>query len=81
MTGNLWEFCQDDMSRIAYKRANPHNPLIGALDTKSKKKKMKVLRGSGYEFSANESLVFIRDGATNNVRMADIGFRLAMSKH
>ncbi len=81
MTGNLWEFCQDDMSRIAYKRANPHNPLIGVLDTKSKKKKMKVLRGSGYEFSANESLVFIRDGATNNVRMADIGFRLAMSKH
>ena len=41
---------------------------------------MKVLRGSGYEFAANESEVFRRDGATNNVRMADIGFRLAITK-
>ncbi len=81
MTGNLWEFCQDNMSRSAYKRKNAHNPLIGVINTKSKKKVMKVLRGSGYEFSADESLVFIRDGATNNVRMADIGFRLAMSKN
>ncbi len=41
---------------------------------------MKVIRGSGYEFADNESEVFKRDGATNNVRMPDIGFRLAMSK-
>jgi hypothetical protein len=41
---------------------------------------MKVLRGSGYEFFANESEVFRRDGATNNVRMPDIGFRLALTK-
>ena len=38
------------------------------------------MRGSGYEFLANEYQVFMRDGATNNARMADIGFRLAMVK-
>jgi len=79
MTGNLWEFCQDNMSRTTYQQKRDHNPFYGDLSN-SKKKAMKVLRGGGYEFSADESLVFIRDGATNNVRMADIGFRLAMSK-
>ena len=79
MTGNLWEFCQDNMSRTAYQQTHGHNPFYGDLNN-SKKKSMKVLRGSGYEFSADESQVFIRDGATNNVRMPDIGFRLAMSK-
>jgi formylglycine-generating enzyme required for sulfatase activity len=79
MTGNLWEFCQDDMSRNAYQHTDKHNPFYG--DKKNTKKKaLKVLRGSGYEFSAEESMVFIRDGATNNVRMPDIGFRLAMDK-
>lgn len=79
MTGNLWEFCQDNMSRSAYTLTESHNPLVGSFEV-TKKKAMKVLRGSGYEFSAEESLVFLRDGATNNVRMADIGFRLAMSQ-
>jgi len=81
MTGNVWEFCQDNMSRSAYKinRENAHNPLIGSTST-THKKALKVLRGSGYEFSADESFVFIRDGATNNVRMPDIGYRLALSK-
>jgi len=84
MTGNLWEFCQDNMSRTTYQQKRGHNPFYGdsnSYNNKNKKKAMKVLRGSGYEFSADESQVFIRDGATNNVRMADIGFRLAMSKH
>lgn len=80
MTGNLWEFCQDTMSRSAYQNSNKHNPIVGSFTVNNKRKAMQVLRGSGYEFSANESLVFIRDGATNNVRMADIGFRLVMSK-
>lgn len=79
MTGNLWEFCLDDMSRKAYTFTESHNPFIG--DKKNlKRKAMKVIRGGGYEFSATENLVFMRDGATNNVRMADIGFRLALSK-
>jgi formylglycine-generating enzyme required for sulfatase activity len=79
MTGNLWEFCLDDMSRNAYKRERGHNPFIGDKANLTKKA-MKVIRGGGYEFSAIESLVFMRDGATNNVRMADIGYRLVMTK-
>jgi formylglycine-generating enzyme required for sulfatase activity len=79
MTGNLWEFCQDDMSRTAYSRTSAKNPLY-IESNNPKRKSMKVIRGSGYEFAANESQVFKRDGATNNVRMPDIGFRLAMSK-
>lgn len=79
MTGNLWEFCLDDMSRKAYSSTQNHNPFQGDINN-LKRKAMKVIRGGGYEFSAAENLVFIRDGATNNVRMADIGFRLALSK-
>lgn len=78
MTGNLWEFCLDDMSRKAYSRTEKHNPFMGDRDN-LKKKAMKVIRGGGYEFSATENLLFMRDGATNNVRMPDIGFRLVMS--
>ncbi|MCJ8294549.1 MAG: formylglycine-generating enzyme family protein [Colwellia sp.] len=79
MTGNLWEFCLDDMSRQAYSRTESHNPFLGNREN-LKRKAMKVIRGGGYEFSAPESLVFMRDGATNNVRMADIGFRLVMNQ-
>lgn len=80
MTGNLWEFCLDDMSRKAYRLAQSHNPFMGNRDG-LQRKAMKVIRGGGYEFSADENLVFMRDGATNNVRMADIGFRLVMSEN
>ncbi len=79
MTGNLWEFCLDDMSRKAYSLTENHNPFLGNRDD-LKKKAMKVIRGGAYEFSAIENLVFMRDGATNNVSMADIGYRLVMSK-
>ncbi|MDX2350683.1 MAG: formylglycine-generating enzyme family protein [Porticoccus sp.] len=80
MTGNLWEFCQDNMKRDIYTEQPRVNPLY--LPNKNPKQKvMKVLRGSGYEFSAHESEVFRRDGATNNVRLPDIGFRLAMAKN
>lgn len=79
MTGNLWEFCQDDMSRKAYMFTSAVNPFYSRTDN-PKQKSMKVIRGSCYEFAANESELFRRDGATNNVRMPDIGFRLAMSK-
>lgn len=77
MTGNLWEFCLDDMSRKAYEYPETHNPFVGSKE-KIKHKAMKVIRGSGYEFNEQESLIFMRDGATNNVRMPDIGFRLVM---
>lgn len=78
MTGNLWEFCQDDMSRKAYTKEPRINPIYLRTDD-PKQKSMKVIRGSGYEFNPNESEVYRRDGATNNVRMPDIGFRLALS--
>ena len=80
MTGNLWEFCQDTMDRLIYTEQARINPLHSPHKN-PKKRAMKVLRGSGYEFAANESEVFRRDGATNNVRMADIGFRLAITKN
>ena len=67
------------MSRKAYSRTQNHNPFQGDINN-LERKAMKVIRGGGYEFSAKENLVFMRDGATNNVRMADIGFRLALSK-
>lgn len=80
MTGNLFEFCLDNMSRHAYSRTESHNPFFGDR-SKLKRKAMKVIRGGGYEFSAQENLVFLRDGATNNVRMADIGFRLVLASN
>ena len=79
MTGNLWEFCQDDMERNTYSKQPRTNPLF-LRSTDPKHKTMKVIRGSGYEFGPDESEVYRRDGATNNVRMPDIGFRLALSK-
>ena len=78
MTGNLWEFVRDDMYRSIYTKEERVNPVYVKSDD-PKQKSMKVIRGGGYEFSAEESLVFKRDGATNNVRMPDIGFRLALS--
>lgn len=78
MTGNLWEFVHDDMYRSIYTKEERVNPVYIKTDN-PKKKSMKVIRGGGYEFSADESLVFKRDGATNNVRMPDIGFRLALT--
>jgi len=79
MTGNLWEFCQDTMKRHLYTEKPRVNPLYQP-SSDLKKKTMKVLRGSGYEFAAHESEVFRRDGATSNVRMPDIGFRLALTE-
>lgn len=78
MTGNLWEFCQDDMDAKAYRYHQTINPLFDN-GRGADKVSMKVIRGGGYEFAANESDVYKRDGATSNVRMPDIGFRLVMS--
>jgi len=79
MTGNLWEMVLDDMSRKAYTLLGSDNPLM-LMSKDPKHKAMKVIRGSGYEFSPQESQVFRRDGATNNVRMPDIGFRLVLNQ-
>lgn len=79
MTGNMWEFCHDDMSRKAYTAEPRVNPVYISTDN-LQQTSLKVLRGSGYEFDDKESLIYVRDGATSNVRMPDIGFRLAMSK-
>jgi formylglycine-generating enzyme required for sulfatase activity len=86
MTGNLWEFCIDDMSAKIYQlHVDRHgneprvNPMILVKSKNLRRKAMKVQRGSGYEFEAGESEVFRRDAATSNVRMPDIGFRLALS--
>ena len=85
MTGNLWEFCLDNMSSNIYARHQqlqgdqPRvNPLHLVEASDPRRMVIKVQRGGGYEFQAEESQVYRRDGASNNVRMPDIGFRLVM---
>ena len=78
MTGNLWEFCQDDMSRKAYQVDRGKDPIL-ISNSDPKAVSMKIIRGGGYEFSADESQIFKRDGMTSNVRMPDVGFRLVLS--
>jgi formylglycine-generating enzyme required for sulfatase activity len=77
MTGNLWEFCHDDARMIPYSKKARTDPLNGSFE-KPTLRTAKITRGGGYEFDADECLVFRRDGATPNVRMPDIGFRLVM---
>tara|TARA_R110000850_G_scaffold217214_2_gene342925 strand:+ start:2375 stop:3139 length:765 start_codon:yes stop_codon:yes gene_type:complete len=77
MTGNLWEFCHDDARMRPYSGGDRANPLEGSFD-KPYSTQAKITRGGGYEFDEDECLVFRRDGATPNVRMPDIGFRVVM---
>lgn len=77
MTGNLWEFCHDDVDLRLYGDGPRANPLVGSFENPDLRH-AKITRGGGYEFDADESLVFRRDGATPNVRLPDIGFRLVM---
>jgi formylglycine-generating enzyme required for sulfatase activity len=77
MTGNLWEFCHDDADMRPYPDGPRTNPLLRTFE-KFGSNRAKITRGGGYEFDEDESLVFRRDGATPNVRMPDIGFRLVM---
>ncbi len=79
MTGNMWEFVADDFDEKSYAHHDKKNPKV-VIDIPKAKIKMKVTRGSGYEFDADESMVFIRDMASDNVRMPDLGLRLAHSK-
>lgn len=77
MTGNLWEFCHDEAYMRPYRKESKVNPVEGGFD-KPYSDVAKITRGGGYEFDADECLVFRRDGATPNVRMPDIGFRLVL---
>lgn len=77
MTGNLWEFCHDDAEMRPYPNGPRTNPLVGTFK-KPDSRRPKITRGGGYEFDEDESLVFRRDGATTNVRLPDIGFRLVI---
>ena len=77
MTGNLWEFCHDDADMRPYPDEARTNPLVGSFD-QPYTSAAKITRGGGYEFDEDECLVYRRDGATPNVRMPDIGFRLVM---
>ncbi|MFC7337838.1 formylglycine-generating enzyme family protein [Haloferula chungangensis] len=77
MTGNLWEFCHDNARMIPYEAEPRTNPVRGDFENPSPHT-AKITRGGGYEFDADECLVFRRDGATPNVRMPDIGFRLVL---
>ncbi|MFK7850035.1 MAG: formylglycine-generating enzyme family protein [Akkermansiaceae bacterium] len=77
MTGNLWEYCHDDAVMQPYRAAERSNPVNGSF-RKPFSDKPKITRGGGYEFDADESYVFRRDGATPNVRLPDLGFRLVL---
>jgi formylglycine-generating enzyme required for sulfatase activity len=78
MTGNLWEFCHDDADMNPYPDGAQTNPLVGSFE-KPPTPAAKITRGGGDEFDEDECLVYRRDGATPNVRMPDIGFRLVMT--
>ena len=77
MTGHLWEFCHDDANMRLYTEKARTNPVVGSFD-KPFTATAKITRGGGYEFDKDECLIYRRDGATPNVRMPDIGFRLVM---
>jgi formylglycine-generating enzyme required for sulfatase activity len=77
MTGNLWEYCHDEAEMKPYPAEERSNPVNGGFE-KPFSKKPKITRGGGYEFDEDESYVFRRDGATPNVRLPDLGFRLVM---
>jgi len=77
MSGNLWEFCHDDARMRPYPSEARINPLEGNFE-KPSPRHAKITRGGAYEFDEDECLIFRRDGATPNVRMPDIGFRLVM---
>lgn len=77
MTGNLWEYCHDEARSKPYPTTGRTDPVEGGWEPPFNKK-MKVTRGGGYEDEAVESEVFRRDGATPNVRLPDIGFRLVL---
>ncbi len=79
MTGNLSELCEDTMVLNAYTTAERINPEVGK-GQEVQAMTMKVIRGSSYAFPENESLVTMRDGISSNLRMPDIGLRLAMGK-
>lgn len=79
MTGNVWEICADDFDEHSYHSHAAKNPKV-EINIKNAKIKMKVTRGSGYEFTEQESYVFMRDMVSDNVRMPDVGFRLAYDK-
>jgi len=77
MTGNLWEYCHDDAFSHPYPTTDRTDPVEGGFDPPFSKK-MKITRGGAYEYDADESQIFRRDGATPNVRLPDIGFRLVL---
>ncbi len=79
MTGNLSEMCADTMDLHAYTTEERINPEVGK-GQKVQAMTIKAIRGSSYAYPENESLVTMRDGVSSNVRMPDIGFRLAMGK-
>jgi formylglycine-generating enzyme required for sulfatase activity len=79
MTGNVSEMCEDIMDLNAYTTEERINPEVGK-GQKVDAMTMKVIRGSSYAFPEDESLVTMRDGISSNVRMPDIGLRLAMGK-
>jgi formylglycine-generating enzyme required for sulfatase activity len=80
MTGNLCEFVRDDMMMNLYTKSPRVNPFF-SINKPIKFTSLKVTRGSCYEFDADESQLYRRDGATSNVRMPDIGFRLALDSN
>ncbi len=67
MTGNMWEFCLDDMEQKLYTKEPRVNPFF-SIGRGTYETTLKVVRGGGYEFDADESEVFRRDGATSNAR-------------
>ncbi|HAS6172988.1 TPA: SUMF1/EgtB/PvdO family nonheme iron enzyme [Vibrio vulnificus] len=75
MTGNVGEFVIDAFDAGYYKYAPSHNPSNAKEETAGLAHKS--VRGGSFSYAADESENFRRDFASQSIRMADMGLRLA----
>lgn len=75
MTGNVGEFVIDAFDAGYYKYAPSQNPSNAKDETAGLAHKS--VRGGSFSYAADESENFRRDFASQSIRMADMGLRLA----
>jgi formylglycine-generating enzyme required for sulfatase activity len=73
MTGNVWEWVEDDYSSDSYKTHVKNNPIENSGS------RTKVRRGGSFELKANDMKNVSRDGHRKGSTSADHGFRAVFS--